>query len=176
MEIASLDDVLIERAVPSDGAARGALWAYIDDVASRWYGRPATDEEIAAALLDDPSDDLVAPHGALLIAQAGGAVVGCAGLRLLDDGIGEVKRVFVAPAARGHGLGQRLMLQLEGLAQAEGVHTLRLNTRSDLIEARTLYAALGYVEVPAFNEGRYAEHWFAKDLRGITGRRAVPSQ
>ncbi len=52
--------VLIEVAAPSDGAARSVLWAYIDDVASRWYGRPATDVEIAAALLDDPSEDLAA--------------------------------------------------------------------------------------------------------------------
>lgn len=176
VKIASLGDVLIERAAPSDGAARGALWAFIDDVASRWYGRPATDEEIAVALLDDPSDDLVAPHGALLIARRGGAVVGCAGLRLLDDGVGEVKRVFVTPTARGHGLGQQLMLQLEELAQTEGVHTLRLDTRSDLIEARAMYAALGYVEGPAFNEGRYAEHWFSKDLGSATGRREAPSQ
>jgi predicted lactoylglutathione lyase len=34
----------------------------------------------------------------------------------------------------------------------------------DLLEARRLYAALGYEEVPAFNHGRYAEHWFAKSL------------
>jgi GNAT superfamily N-acetyltransferase len=163
-------NVLIEVAAPSDGAARSALWAYIDDVASRWYGRAATDEEIAAALLDDPSEDLAAPQGTFLVARRGEAVVGCAGLRLLADGVGEVKRVFVAPVARGHGLGRRLMLELEELARAHGLHTLRLDTRSDLVEARALYAALGYVEVPAFNNGQYAEHWFAKDLRAPTGQ------
>jgi hypothetical protein len=41
---------------------------------------------------------------------------------------------------------------------------LRLETRHDLVESRRLYAALGYEEVPAFNHGRYAEHWFAKSL------------
>jgi GNAT superfamily N-acetyltransferase len=171
---ASLGDVSIDRAAPSSGDARSALWAYIDDVASRWYGRPATDKEIATAVLDDPSDDLVAPHGAFLIARRGGAVVGCGGLRLLVDGVGEIKRLFVAPSARGHGLGRRLMLELEQLAQTEGVHTLRLDTRADLIEARALYAALGYVEVPAFNEGRYAQHWFAKDLRRNTRSETPP--
>ena len=176
METTPLDDVLIERAAPSDAAARGALWAYLDDVASRWYGRPATDEEIATALLGDPSDDLVAPHGAFLIAWRRGAVVGCGGLRLLADGVAEVKRVFVAPSARGRGLGRRLMLELEELAQAEGVHTLRLDTRSDLIEARALYAALGYFEVPPFNDGRFAEHWSAKGLPASAGHRAAPSR
>jgi len=127
-----VSSVLIEVAAPSDGAARAALWDYIDDVASRWYGRPATDVEIAAALLDDPSEDLAAPRGTFLVARRGETVVGCAGLRLLPDGVGKVKRVFVAPLARGHGLGRRLMLELENLARAEGLRTLRLDTPSDL--------------------------------------------
>ncbi len=63
VKLSPVGDVLIEVAAPSAGAARSALWAYIDDVASRWYGRAATDEEIAAALLDDPSEDLAAPQG-----------------------------------------------------------------------------------------------------------------
>jgi GNAT superfamily N-acetyltransferase len=171
-----VSSVLIEVDAPSDGAARAALWDYIDDVASRWYGRPATDVEIAAALLDDPSEDLAAPRGTFLVARRGETVVGCAGLRLLPDGVGEVKRVFVAPLARGHGLGRRLMLELENLARAEGLRTLRLDTRSDLVEARAFYAALGYVEVPAFNNGQYAEHWFAKDLRATTRQREAPNR
>lgn len=65
------------------------------------------------------------------------------------------------------------MLELEKLARAEGLRTLRLDTRTDLVEARGLYAALGYLEVPAFNNGQYAEHWFAKDLRATPGQREV---
>lgn len=68
------------------------------------------------------------------------------------------------------------MLELEKLARAQGLRTLRLDTRSDLVEARTLYAALGYVEVPAFNNGQYAEHWFAKDLRATTGQLEAPNR
>jgi hypothetical protein len=44
------------------------------------------------------------------------------------------------------------------------VSVLRLDTRHDLVEARRLYATLGYQEVPAFNDGQYAEHWLAKPL------------
>ena len=101
--------------------------------------RPAGDRRgDRRCLLDDPSEDLAAPRGTFLVAQRGETVVGCAGLRLLPDGLGEVKRVFVAPLARGHGLGRRLMLELENLARAEGLRTLRLDTRSDLVEARRL--------------------------------------
>ncbi|MBJ7597346.1 MAG: hypothetical protein DLM67_09205 [Candidatus Nephthysia bennettiae] len=56
------------------------------------------------------------------------------------------------------------MHELERLARAHGRSTLRLDTRSDLMEASRLYARLGCREVPAFNAGQYAEHWFERSL------------
>jgi len=50
------------------------------------------------------------------------------------------------------------------LAETTRMALLRLDTRHDLVEFHRLYAALGYEEVPAFNGGRYAEHWLAKPL------------
>jgi hypothetical protein len=44
------------------------------------------------------------------------------------------------------------------------VSRLRLDTRGDLVEARRLYARHGYLEIPAFSEGPYAEHWLGKTL------------
>ena len=165
VNVPAVDDVLIEVTSPRHDAARAALRAYIEDVASRWLGRPATTGEVSAALLEDPSDDLVAPDGVLfLLARRGSVVLGCAGLRLLPGGVGEVRRVFVAAQARRLGVGRRLMLELEDKARARGLSLLRQDTRSELVEARALYAALGYVEVLAFNAGQYAEHWFTKQL------------
>ena len=149
---------------PAADEGRRALRAYFDDVASRYYGRPATEDEIAAAMRDDPSDDLAPPHGLLLVAHGNGDVLGCAGLRLLPGRLGEVTRVFVAPAARGRGLGSRLLNCLEEHARRHRVSTLRLDTRRDLIEARRLYARHGYREVPPFSHGPYADHWFEKTL------------
>jgi hypothetical protein len=63
---------------PAADEGRRALRAYFDDVASRYYGRPATEDEIAAAMRDDPSDDLAPPHGLLLVAHGNGDVLGCA--------------------------------------------------------------------------------------------------
>jgi L-amino acid N-acyltransferase YncA len=80
-----------------------------------------------------------------------------------------VKRLFVAPAARGRGLGTRLMGELERIAREHGLSVLRLDTRHDLVESRRLYAALGYTKVPAFNDGQYAEHWLAKPLEQRQG-------
>ena len=151
-------------ASPVAEEARQVLWAYFDDVASRYYGRPATEDEIAAAMREEPSDDLTPPHGLLLVAQEKGNVLGCAGLRLLPGHVAEVTRVFVVPAARGRGLGSLLLDCLEDHARRHQVSVLRLDTRRDLVEARRLYARHGYREVAPFSSGPYADYWFAKTL------------
>ena len=163
------EPVLIEVVAPDAAAASQILRSYINDVASRHYGRQATDEEIDASLREDSSSDLAPPSGVFLVARQRDAVLGCAGLRLLPERVGEVKRLFVAPAARGRGLGARLMGELERIAREHGLSVLRLDTRHDLVESRRLYAALGYKEVPAFNDGQYAEHWLAKPLEQRQG-------
>ena len=148
---------------PESAAARQVLRAYFAEVASRYYGRPATEEEVAAAMREEPSDDLAPPGGLLLVAVQDGAVLGCAGLRLLPGGIGEVTRVYVMPAARRRGLGSRLLDELETRARDHQVTTLRLDTRRDLVEARQLYARHGYRETTPFSRGPYSDHWFVKE-------------
>jgi ribosomal protein S18 acetylase RimI-like enzyme len=149
---------------PTARPAAIALRAYYDDIVSRYHGREASEEEIDAAMHDEPSDDLAPPRGLLLVACAGDTVLGCAGLRLLANGIGEVTRVHVAVKARGRGLGSRLLRELEDEARQRQLTSLRLDTRDDLVEARRLYARHGYQEVAPFNKDPYAEHWFAKSL------------
>jgi GNAT superfamily N-acetyltransferase len=157
-------ELVIAVSPPGAEEARQILRAYFDDVASRYYGRPATEDEIASAMREDPSDDLALPTGLLLVAQENGSLLGCAGLRLLPGQVGEVKRVFVVHAARRRGLGVQLLDCLEDYARQHGVSVLRLDTRHDLIEARQLYTRHGYQEVSPFNSGRYADHWFQKPL------------
>ena len=160
-----MHQITIATMAPGAPPAADALRAYFDDVVSRYHGRPASRQEIAAAMREDPSHDLQPPSGLLLVASHREAVVGCAGLRLVAAGVGEVTRVFVAPGARGHGVGARLLQSLERHAREYGVTRLQLDTRSDLIEARRLYERHGYAEVAPFNSGPYAEHWYAKQLR-----------
>ena len=148
---------------PASVPARQVLRAYFAELASRYYCRPATDAEVAAATREEPSDDLTPPGGLLLVAVQDGAVLGCAGLRLLPGGIGEVTRVYVMPAARRRGLGSRLLDELETHARDHQVTTLRLDTRRDLVEARQLYARHGYTEVRPFSRGPYSDHWYVKD-------------
>lgn len=157
-------EIDIEVVSPSEGVGYEALRAYWTDVAERYYGRSVSRAEVDVAIADAPSDDLAPPTGLLLLARTGGATLGCAGLRLLPDGVGEVKRVFVVPAERGRGIARLLLADLERRARDLGVRLLRLDTRADLVEALTLYASVGFEQVPAFSRGPFAEVWLAKPL------------
>lgn len=157
---------VIEQVSPSAPIAHHALWAYMDDVVSRYYGRPVTAVEVEAALKEFPSTDLEPPGGLLLVATHAGKTVGCAGLRLLSGDRAEVIRVHVVPAARRRGIGTQLMRELERRAREHGRTILVLDTRGDLLEARALYARLGYHEVDSSSSNPYAEHWFEKTLSG----------
>ncbi|MCX5139988.1 MULTISPECIES: GNAT family N-acetyltransferase [unclassified Streptomyces] len=137
---------------------------YYDEVASRYWGRPATAEEIDEGLTDDGAEQLVPPTGGFVVGRIGGRAAACAGLLVKDADTAELTRVYVRPEARGTGGGGLLLGAVESLALELGVRQIRLDTRSDLIEARGLYAKHGYEEVPAFHRRMYADHWFAKQL------------
>ena len=157
--------ILISATTPTSAEAEGVSLRYYEDIVSRYHGRPASRQEVLAAQAGYPSDDLIAPTGLLLLARQGSAVLGCAGMRVRPGAIGEVTRVFVEPRARGNGVGRLLMETLERDSRALGLAALRLDTRTDLLEARSLYTSLGFIEGEAHNEDPYANHWFRKELR-----------
>lgn len=90
------------------------------------------------------------PRGRLLLARRGDAVAGCVALRPLDDGPGEVKRLFVRPAFRGTGLGNRLAAEIVAAARQIGYPRLMLDTLDWMRAARAVYAAQGFREVSAY--------------------------
>lgn len=96
--------------------------------------------------------DYAPPGGALLLARAGGEAVGCVALRPSGDGA-EMKRLFVAPAGRGHGLGERLARAALAEAVRLGHRSVRLDTLPDMAAAQALYAKLGFVPVPPYYAG-----------------------
>lgn len=152
-------------AVPVCGdRASEMLRAYFADVASRYYGRPATNAELDAAMAEDPSDALLPPHAVFLLAQEGTEPVGCVGVRLLEPGVAELKRMFVLADRRGRGIGARLLARAEESARDLGAALVRLDTRHDLVEARRLYLRRGYREIPGYNNGPYAEVWYERRL------------
>lgn len=108
--------------------------------------------------------ELTPPAGLLLIARLREEPVGCGALKFHENAVGELKRMWVAPRARGLGLGRRLLLALEHEAREAGMTILHLETNHTLIEAIELYRHSGYQEVEAFNDEPYAHHWFEKHL------------
>ncbi|MFG2617733.1 GNAT family N-acetyltransferase [Streptomyces sp. NPDC048507] len=138
--------------------------AYYAEVAGRYWKRPVTEAEIDQGMLDFPADDLTPPAGAFVVGRWDGQPLACGGIRLLDPGTAELTRVYVDPRARGTGGGAALLGALEEAGRALGAARVRLDTRSDLVEARALYARHGYHEIPAYNSGPYAQHWFEKPL------------
>ena len=106
------------------------------------------------------------PSGAWLVAvDEHGEPVGCGGLRLIEPGVGEIKRMFVSERARGHGLGRRLLRELEQRAAAAQMRRVRLVTTDVLREACALYEAEGYREISRGAEpGGPCEIWLEKPL------------
>jgi DNA-binding MarR family transcriptional regulator/ribosomal protein S18 acetylase RimI-like enzyme len=109
--------------------------------------------------------ELRPPAGEIVVAYLRAEPVGCGALKHQGDGATDIKRMWVAGAARGLGLGRRLLEELETRAARAGATTVRLETSNLLHEAIALYRSAGFREVPAFNDEPFAHHWFAKPLR-----------
>ena len=79
-----------------------------------------------------------------------GTALGCGALRAVGDGVAEVKRMYVVPAARGRGVSRAVLTSLEESARAGGWTTLRLETGPLQPEAIGLYEGAGYRPIGAF--------------------------
>jgi putative acetyltransferase len=99
-------------------------------------------------------DALAAPDVRFFVARVGTRVVGCGALRVDASGYGEVKRMYIDPAARGLKLGRAILDRLESEGTALSLSCLRLETGVSQPEALGLYRSAGYREIPAF--GAYA--------------------
>jgi putative acetyltransferase len=92
------------------------------------------------------------PSGSLLLALAGGSVVGCVGLRDLSADICEMKRFYVRPKFRGGGVGRQLARAAIGDASAMGYAAIYLDTLAAMHSARRLYQSLGFKEIAPYYE------------------------
>lgn len=145
---------------PHSTAAQFCLERYFDELDARFRdgfdrGKGGTDD----------LDEYVAPRGCLLLARLFGRPIGCGALRTFAPGAGEIKRMWIAPEARGLGLGRRLLQELETIARRRRLQTVKLDTNGTCTEALALYRSAGYREIPRFNDNPYAQHWFEKRLR-----------
>lgn len=126
----------------------------------RLYGGPD-----AAAV--DPAE-FAPPSGMFLVGLLDRAPAAMGGWRRLDGERAEIKRMYVAVAARRRGLSRRMLAALEETARADGVRRLVLNTGPEQPEAVALYESAGYTPIAGF--GHYACHenslFYGKPLAG----------
>ncbi|WP_306320826.1 MULTISPECIES: GNAT family N-acetyltransferase [unclassified Streptomyces] len=154
---------------PYDSPAAAELWrAYYTEMSDRWYllheGHATDPAELEREIAAESGSELTPPHGRLMLGRYAGEPAGTAGVRMVDAVTAELTRVYVREELRGTGGAALLVSAAEDAARALGATAVRLDTRGDLVEARALYARLGYVETAPHNADTYAEHWFRKPL------------
>ncbi|WP_431781790.1 GNAT family N-acetyltransferase [Streptomyces chumphonensis] len=151
----------------------GPGWVVAEEPVSAASSRVLLDayaREVGAAIGVSPADltgtgaDLTPPSGVFLVVRMGGEPVACAGVRRLDGDAAELKRMYVASAARGRGVAKGLLDAAEEAARRLGAARMVLDTRAELEAARRLYERRGYAEVPPYNANAMAGHWYAKPL------------
>jgi putative acetyltransferase len=125
--------------------ARGLFLEYADAIGTN------LEYQGFSAELDALPNPYVPPRGALLVAEVETELAGCVGLRPLDRGVGEMKRLYVRPNYRKLGLGQRLVEAVIEAARCAGYSELRLDTLPSMAAAQALYRRLGFVEIPPYN-------------------------
>ncbi|MFF4951342.1 bifunctional helix-turn-helix transcriptional regulator/GNAT family N-acetyltransferase [Streptomyces chattanoogensis] len=157
--------VTLDTVDPSHPDAQLCLRFYFSELQARFD----SGFDPAQSLLPD-AGELRPPHGLFLVARTHAEPIGCAGLKLPPDAPAEIKRMWVAPHARGLGLGRRFLAELEARAAQHGHDVLRLDTNKALDAAIGLYHSYGFQEVPAFNDEPYAHHWFEKRIAGPPSR------
>jgi GNAT superfamily N-acetyltransferase len=116
----------------------------------------AAAERVVAAL---PAP-YVAPRGALWAAWDGDAPVGCVALHELAPDVAELKRMYVAPEARGRGVARRLTEHAIAAATALGYARLRLGTLTTMHAAQRLYASVGFRRIAPYRSVEFGETWF----------------
>ncbi|MGH8238134.1 MAG: GNAT family N-acetyltransferase [Steroidobacteraceae bacterium] len=90
------------------------------------------------------------PTGAFILAEDAGQYLACIGVRRFSDDIGEIKRLYVAPAARGRGLGRVLVARIIVAARQIGYRSVLLDTLPFMKEAQALYLSLGFKPTTAY--------------------------
>ena len=159
--------VEIFQAEPETHAAsvRELFWEYFQ------WGNQKLNEEFAvnfdiASMLEQEIVELgkfLPPDGRLLLGQVDGQLAATACLKKLSGTVGEVKRMYVRPAFRRHGLGRALLGRLEEEGHRIGYQHLRLDSARFMTEAHALYHSLGFEDIPPY-EGTeipkdFQVHW-----------------
>ncbi len=104
-------------------------------------------------------DQFQPPVGSLLLAEYDSQIAGCACLRKSRDSIGEIKRMYVRPDHRGHGIGRSLLNEALTAARQNGYSAVRLDSAGFMKEAQALYRSAGFRDIEPYAESEIPEEW-----------------
>jgi GNAT superfamily N-acetyltransferase len=126
----------------------------------------AQQAELAAMYGEDQPLVALHPDITFTLLTLDGTPVGCVGLQPVAPALGEIKRMYVVPTARGWGLSRILLDAVESQARSTGLTRLRLETGTKQTEAIALYTNHGYRPTPPYPpfETEPASLCYAKDL------------
>ena len=144
------------RRMRGDDPVARSLLTMIEEEFTPDHGPPQPGSRFTVAPVE-----LCPPGGTYVALVEDGSPVAGGGVRPLEGPIGEVKRMYVVPGRRGHGLGRRLLAEIESAARDMGYEGLRLDTTGGLSR---LYLSAGYAEIPDYNGNPYATFWGEKAL------------
>jgi GNAT superfamily N-acetyltransferase len=132
---------------PDDEPAQLLLQAFENEMAVL-YGRERH-------VCPPQPDGMRPPKGTFLVFVNEGRPLACGGLRPMSSWTAEIRRMFVQPRARGHGLGRFVLESLEREARKLGYRFVQLETGERNLAAQALYAGCGYTRLPSGAEVAY---------------------
>jgi ribosomal protein S18 acetylase RimI-like enzyme len=150
-----MNDLVVAKEPADSAVAIACVTAYFAELAARFDGGFDPGQPGYANSKDS---------GEFFVARRSESVVGCGAVKKHAPGIAEIKRMWVAPTARGQGVATALLAALESEARRLGYTQVVLDTNKALTEAHALYRKAGYRETARFNDNPYAHLWFVKDL------------
>ena len=144
-----------EQAIGSAIALAREYGAWAIDQAKREYGIDAQAESEHG--LSSSIDELLVPRGRLYLVEHESVPLGLGGMKPVSDEIAEIKRMYIRPSARGHGLGRQLLEQLLADARALEFRLIRLESAVFMLEAHALYRSAGFTDVPPYEGREFAD-------------------
>lgn len=141
----------IKLANPNDVISQQLMAALTAELSGRYDENTAVDVTRMPELHNVTQDDVQ-----FVIVWRNEQAIGCGAIRPIDANVTEIKRMYVHPSARGHGISRKILAKLEALAQDAGFSKTRLETGINQPEAIKLYETSGYTQIPCY--GIYAQN------------------